>query len=223
MPIYNTSLQAVDAKEARRYAGLMKARDFDQGLIDAACDEALLLAEPKGIYSCYDYDCRRQLILSSPPLGLKGEKIGAHLKGCEKVILLAVTLGEAIEARVTEHFAAGGYTRSLLLDAAATAAVEQVADGLEKAVKLSTAARGFAMRWRFSPGYGDWPLTQQPELLRLSRAEEIGISLTEAFMLSPRKSITALIGLYRTGEANEGSPLRRGCAGCSRKGCIACQ
>lgn len=223
MPIYNASLQAVDPGEVRRYAGLMKARDFDQGMIDAACEEALLLAEPKGIYLVYDYDGGQGIVQAEPPFTLKGSKIGAHLQGCERVAVLAVTVGEAIEEQVTRYFQAGRYAYSLLLDAAATAAVEQAADELEKAIRPKAAARGFAMRWRYSPGYGDWPLSQQPELVRLAQAGRIGISLTEALMLCPRKSVTALIGLYPSEQAAEASPLKQGCAGCTQRGCISCQ
>ena len=223
MPIYNAPLQAVDVGETRRYAGLMKAPDFDQSLIDAACQEALLLAEPRGIYQSFAYDCRQQQVLSEPPFYIEGKSIGKHLSGCERVILLAVTVGQEIESQVSRYFQEGRYAYSVLLDAAATAAVEQIADQLERAVKPRAAAQGFAMGWRFSPGYGDWPLRQQPEVMGLSQAEEIGISLTESLMLSPRKSITAIIGLYRPELQGKDSPLPKGCQICPKKDCVSRQ
>lgn len=218
MPIYNAGLGAVDAEETRRYAGLMRAKDFDRQMIDEACEEALLLAEPKGIYQSYEYNCKEKMVYSEPPFRPEGKKISAHLTDCEKVILMAVTVGASIEQAVTRHFAEGRYAYSVLLDAAATAAVEQVADSLEKAIKPKAAAQGYAMRWRFSPGYGDWPLSQQPELIRLSMAGKIGVSLTEALMLTPRKSITAIIGLYRP-EASSCPKGRPGCENCVQKNC----
>ena len=86
------------------------------------------------------------------------------------------------------------------------------------------AAKGYRMRWRFSPGYGDWPMEQQPEIVRLSHAGEIGVSLSESFMLVPRKSITAIIGLYKEDVSegisrNDGEHAPKGCAACSRKDC----
>ena len=48
MPVYNAPLLAIDAKETRRYAGLMKAIGFDESKIEAACQDARLLAAPKG-------------------------------------------------------------------------------------------------------------------------------------------------------------------------------
>ena len=66
MPIYNAPLLAIDAKETRRYAGLMKAENFDEGKIEAACQDARLLAAPKGIWQLYDYDCETQEIIAEP-------------------------------------------------------------------------------------------------------------------------------------------------------------
>ena len=223
MPVYNAPLLGIDVGETRRYAGLGKAGAFDDRLVENACEDALLLAVPKGIWQIYGYDCKAQEIKSEPPCTILGEKIGRHLAGCDQVVLLAATVGEEIENTVTKRFGEGEYASSVLLDAAATAAVEQVADAMERAIRPKAAARGYRMRWRFSPGYGDWPLEQQTEVVRLSRAAEIGVCLSESLMLVPRKSITAIIGLYKeereAGNAPEEIP--RGCAGCNRKDCPA--
>ena len=220
MPVYNAPLLRIDPKETRRYAGLMRAKDFDEQLIEDACQDARLLAEPRGIWQLYDYDCEGQIVKADPPFHIEGTKIGKHLAGCDKVILLAVTVGEAIEDMVTKRFADGEYASSVLLDAAATTAVEQLADGMEKAIKPKMAAQGYGMRWRFSPGYGDWPLEQQPELIRVTKCESIGITLSESKMLVPRKSVTAIIGLYKEVKGSgEAAHSPNGCAACDKLDC----
>ena len=218
MPVYHAPLLAIDTKETRRYAGLMRAKDFDEKLIVDACLDARLLADPRGVWQIYDYDAEKQEVKSDPPFIIEGKKIGKHLEACDKVILLSATVGDEIEEEVTKRFADGAYAMSVLLDAAATTAVEQIADGMEKAIKPQMAAKGYAMRWRFSPGYGDWPLEQQPELVRTAHASEIGVSLSASKMLVPRKSITAIIGLYKEGAA---APARApsGCAACEATDC----
>ena len=223
MPVYNAPLLQIDTKETRRYAGLMKAQDFGETLIEEACEDALLLAAPKGIWQVYDYDCESREVKADPSFIIVGEKIGNHLAGCDKVVLLAATVGDGIEEMVTKRFRDGAYASSVLLDAAATTAVEQVADAMEKAIRPEAAAKGYRMRWRFSPGYGDWPMEQQPDVVRLSHAKEIGISLTESLMLTPRKSITAIIGLCREDLAFPRPKDRtaKGCAGCSKTDCLS--
>lgn len=218
MPIYNAPLREIDQKETRRYAGLMTAR-FDEQMITAACEEACLLAEPHGIWNRYAYNSSMQTVQADPPFVIQGKQIGRHLQGAEEVIILAATVGESIEKAVTRHFSEGRYAYSVLLDAAATTAVEQIADAMEKAIQPQASAQGYTMRWRFSPGYGDWELSAQPDLLRLSQAGSIGISLTESLMLYPRKSITAIIGLVHETQKAPVPHTPNGCAACDKLDC----
>ena len=214
MPIYNARILEIDAAETRRYAGLHKAQDFAEKNIRDACEEALLLLNVRGAWEIYDY--RNHIVASEPPIEILGKSIVKHLDGCEKVICMAVTVGAEIEREVTRKFERGEYLASVLLDAAATAAVEQAADLMEKNFAARFAKDGFKLRWRFSPGYGDWNLTEQAKLFKISGAEQIGLSLTSAMMLEPRKSVTAIIGAIR----NEELGIRNAnCAACNKVDC----
>jgi len=194
MSIYNPAIFSIDPAETKRYAGLQKT-EFNPKLIEEACTEAQLLIQPKGIWHIYEYEAASQLILPQE-ISLQGKSIGRHLKDSHKVAVLAATVGETIENQVTKSFEEGRYSFSVLLDAAATTAVEALADSMEKSIFSEVKRQGLSMTWRFSPGYGDWPIQQQPEILALAQGEKIGIQLTESLMLMPRKSITAVIGLY---------------------------
>ena len=195
MPVYNAKLTSIDAVETRRYAGLRKDINFDEKKILEACEEAQILIDVQGNWEIYNYDYKKRAILSEIPVIIEGNSIVNHLNNCDKVICIAVTVGENIEKEITKKFQKGEYTSSILLDAAATTAVEQAADAMEKAIKQNPLIRGYSMRWRFSPGYGDWSLAQQVNLFHLSNAETIGIRLSSSMMMIPRKSITAIIGL----------------------------
>jgi cobalamin-dependent methionine synthase I len=49
---------------------------------------------------------------------------------------------------------------------------------------------------RYSPGYGDFPLTAQRELLSLLDApRKVGVSLTDTLLMVPSKSVSAIIGV----------------------------
>ena len=75
---------------------------------------------------------------------------------------------------------------------------------------------GACLRPRFSPGYADFPLTCQPALLRaLEAGKRIGLTVTGANMLSPTKSVTAVIGL----SPHRGNCLAGGCATCNKTDC----
>ncbi|MBR4151552.1 MAG: methionine synthase [Selenomonadaceae bacterium] len=216
MPIYNAQILEIDAAETRRYAGLKKAQNFGEQNILDACAEALILSEVRGAWELYDY--KNCTVASKPPFTIAGNSIIKHLIGCEKVICMAATVGEAIEQEINKKFERGEYLASVLLDAAATAVVEQAADLMEKNFAAKFSKEGYKMRWRFSPGYGDWDLTAQEKLFKISGAEQIGISLTSAMMLEPRKSITAIIGLEKKGQETREKRLGN-CAACDKLDC----
>ena len=219
MPIYNAQILAIDAAETRRYAGLRKVPTFGEKNILDACQEALLLIEVRGVWEVYGYDCAKHTVESRPPVTVEGKSIVKHLDGCEKVICMAATVGFAVEREITKKFERGEYLASVLLDAAATAAVEQAADAMEKHFAATFAKDGFKMRWRFSPGYGDWDLTAQEELFKIAGAEQIGMKLSSAMMLEPRKSVTAIIGLAK--ELGTGNKELGACKACGRSDCHA--
>ncbi len=214
--IYNAQILEIDAAETRRYAGLRKAQNFGEKNIRAACEEALLLIDVRGAWELYDY--KNCTVASEPPFTIAGNSIIKHLDGCEKVICMAATVGAAIEQEITKKFERGEYLASVLLDAAATAAVEQAADLMEKNFAAKFSKEGYKMRWRFSPGYGDWNLTAQEKLFKISGAEQIGMSLSSALMLEPRKSVTAIIGLEKI-SAQKNSSHKKNCATCDKLDC----
>ena len=216
MPIYNAQILKIDAAETRRYAGLRKAKNFGEKNICDACEEALLLIEVRGAWEVYDY--KNQVVMSEPPFKIAGNSIIKHLSGCEKVICMAVTVGAEIEREINKKFERGEYLASVLLDAAATTAVEQAADLMEKNFAAKFSKDGYKMRWRFSPGYGDWNLTEQEKLFKISGAEQIGMNLTSAMMLEPRKSVTAIIGLEKI-SAQKKSSHKKDCAACDKLDC----
>ena len=81
---------------------------------------------------------------------------------------------------------------------------------------------GFVMKMRFSPGYGDWALTNQKNFFTITGADEIGMSLSSAMMLMPRKSITAIIGLEKN-KLNVINSSDSKCVNCSNLDCPARQ
>ncbi len=151
--------------------------------------------------------------LSAGGLILPGRALPALLEGCESCVVFALTLGDAPEglirrASVTDR------TRALLLDACASAACEQSCDDLQALLAGQFQKEGLFVTDRYSPGYGDLPLTLQPQLLALLDAErKIGLTLTDTCLMTPRKSVTALFGLSGRPPARHAS----GCQSCSLK------
>ncbi len=120
----------------------------------------------------------------------ESEDLAVHLKGCTSCCLFAATVGVGAD-RIIAATSHRSSACSAMADALASAAVEAWCDLAEK--KLT---EGKKCRPRYSPGYGDWQLSAQRQILRLLDADrKIGLSITEALMLTPTKSVTALVGI----------------------------
>lgn len=142
------------------------------------------------------------VVVAGTSLVLPGESIAWHLRGCEYAALMAVTLGPSSEM-VLRREAAVSATGGMLADACASSLVEQAAGVLNEFVDEAAAQCGCAPTWRFSPGYGDLPLSVQGSFLEaLDAGRTLGMTLTAANMLVPSKSITAIVGFR--------DPARRG-------------
>jgi hypothetical protein len=223
MPVYNPALKPLNMNEIKRYSGLDRYTDFPAHLLDQACTESYILAQPQATWQIYDYDVTTATIMGSHPLTLQAPKIINYLSAAIRVVVIALTIGPKLENKVNEYFISGEYTSGLLLDAAGTAAVEVSADQVCEFIKLQAAQQGYLTLPRFSPGYGDWDITVQPLILNLADAHEINLTATDSCMLQPRKSITAVIGLTANHHDSSVGYMYQNttCPQCSQINCLA--
>lgn len=117
--------------------------------------------------------------------------LARHLKGCDKALLLAATLGSRVDVAI-RRLALGSVAEGAAAQAVAAALIESYCDS----VQAQADTDGLAQRPRFSPGYGDWNLQEQRLFFPvLDCAKRIGLTLTDGLMMAPSKSVTAIIGL----------------------------
>ena len=96
------------------------------------------------------------------------------------------------------------------------ALLEEYLDECQEELRLEQEAQGLYLRPRFSPGYGDFSVLHQGEILRMLDApKRIGLSVTDGNMLTPTKSVTAVIGVGRT----QLSCHVKGCENCGKSDC----
>ncbi|MBM6921146.1 methionine synthase [Phocea massiliensis] len=142
---------------------------------------------------------------------IPGNDLSALLNGCDQAALLACTLSAQTDAFIRKA-ELSDLSNALFLDSCATAAVEVVCDLFEE--ELQSRYPDMKRTMRYSPGYGDVPITVQEEFLSfLDAPRKIGLCATASSILTPRKSVTAIIGLSKT----EVSHAKRSCETCNLK------
>ncbi len=207
-------LEKLNREEAFRYMG-SKGRKIPENLtaLSEECEEKLLNAiSPKYCYKVFDIEETDEgIALKNTPLIFKGNDIREHLAGCEKAVLMCATVSLGADS-VIRSYEAAEMEKAVIADSLASAAVEQVCNIAEEEIKLKLS--DFNFTWRFSPGYGDFPLEVQGDFLKvLDAPKRIGVNITKSLMLIPTKSVTAVIGLSKT----EIPKKRLGCGSCNMK------
>ncbi|MDD6262724.1 MAG: vitamin B12 dependent-methionine synthase activation domain-containing protein [Clostridiales bacterium] len=118
-----------------------------------------------------------------------------NLSGCASVTIFAATVGLGID-RLTARYSSLSPVRALFFQAIGAERIESLCDAFNGELSASKSALGHGTRPRFSPGYGDLPLGLQKDILRvLDCQRKLGLSLNESLMMSPSKSVTAIVGV----------------------------
>ena len=158
------------------------------------------LLEPKGVYRPLRVDSNKGGVLTfrDSPFTIRSSQVTQMLRESDPVVLFMVTIGSALEDEVKKRFDAEEMAEAVILDAIGSETVDAVADRMHRVVLKELAEeRGLSVTPRFSPGYGDWPVTVQREFLDVCGGGLIGISVNESSLMLPRKSVSAVLGWVR--------------------------
>ena len=133
-----------------------------------------------------------------------------NLEGCEEVIVFAATIGLEID-RLIRRYTNLSPAKALFFQAIGAERIESLCDTFCEEMK----GGGMQLRPRFSPGYGDLPLELQKDVFRvLDCPRKIGLSLNESLLMSPSKSVTAIIGIGKGDVEAENK-----CSACEKTDC----
>lgn len=210
--------------EVLRYLGV-GSRGPEQGseaILQLEKDARQMLATldaaiaPKALYRVFPLcrDASREAFSllgadASPVLTISGQLAASMLADCSHAALLLCTLGLPFDALLRTQ-QARSMAQAALMDACGNVLVEEACDQAEQ--ELRECFPHLHLTDRFSPGYGDLPLTLQPRLLHLLDAKrQAGVHLTDSCLMNPSKTVTAVIGLSPRPQAAK----IRGCACCS--------
>ena len=206
------TLETIPVSEALRYLGVKQSPPPDLlQQVEGACARLLPHCRPRYVWRLAD-----KADLPGLGLDLPGEDIHTLLQDCRQVVLFAITLGEEAEILI-RRAGLRSPTDALVLDACASAACEAACDKLQALLEGQLCVDGLHPTDRFSPGYGDLPLEMQRDIFAaLDCSRHIGVSLNESLLMSPSKSVSAIIGL--NGENSE--RCVHNCALCTLTNCL---
>ena len=207
----------IDRKEIYRYLGYrgQEADEATQELVEACVEELLTAADPKVVVREYAINHLEDGIIDCGNFQVKSKNLAKNLGGCDRVLLMAVTLGLGVD-RLLVKYGKLQVSKAVIIQAASAAMIEAFCNECCLEWKREYENNGLYLRPRYSPGYGDFSLEYQPILLNeLDAARHIGITLTDGGLMLPTKSVTAVIGV----SAEKGICYVEGCENCGNKTC----
>lgn len=190
-----TELSKVSTAEVYRYMGFrdeipeIHIREMTEKIINELAE----VASPR--FLCKDTDLK----ITDNKVEFSGfivdsKNLAAHLRDCQGGVIFAATLGSSVDMLIYKYSMISP-AKAVAAQSAASAMIEMYADELCEEYSGELANNGLNLTPRFSPGYGDFPLEHQKDILRVLDAEKtIGLCVTDSDMLTPVKSITAVMG-----------------------------
>ena len=190
------STPPIDKIEALRYAGVRGDAPEISALLDECISEAMAHLSYKLCYAYYPVS-RDGGRLNLGFAEVCSDRLAAHLEGCHGVILLAATIGISFDRLISKQSKTSP-TKALLLDGLGAERIEALCDLFCREEAEVLAKSGETLTSRFSAGYGDLPLDLQKSIFAaLDCKKNIGLTLNDSLLMSPQKSVTAIIGIKK--------------------------
>lgn len=218
----NTEISIEKAEVLRylRYKGQEIESSFSEK-IDLAIEQTRSIITPRAVYERYPLKFFEDRIeVEGTSLVFNSKDISRLLRDCDECILFAATIGTKVEmeTRKAEYV---DLAKSLIMDSAATTFVERTCDYIQEIIEKDVEKFGKCITMRYSPGYGDLPIECGKEILNILQSrKKIGLTTSGSGLMIPRKSVSAIIGIYDSSKddnVDKDNKVKKG-----KKSCLDC-
>jgi hypothetical protein len=151
---------------------------------------------------------------------LKSPKLSRALHDSEELVCFLTTIGGEIDSEIDRMMRQGRLSQAFVMDALGSVAVESVAEQFQRLTESRYSESDKAVTLRFSPGYCDWSIEEQKKLFELFDSNTAGIELNDSCLMMPRKSISAVFGVYPF-SGDSAHPPYNPCVSCPKTDCLS--
>ena len=193
---FSCDLPPIDRREWFRYMGVKDASDE----LNAMAEDCAREAEHCFVGRvCY---CEVPVRQTDKGVDLsfgeiESRNLSDRLAGCDRAVIFAATVGLDID-RLIAKYSRISPAKAVCLQALGTERIEALCDEFCNEMQRRVQKTGDRTVSRFSAGYGDLSISLQRDLFRvLDCSRRIGVSLGESLLMSPTKSVTAIVGIRK--------------------------
>ena len=179
--------------EALRYAGVRGETEEYENLLSLC--KAELLPNLRGLvtYRVVDFYADGEFC-EIGGIRVKSRSLSKAFFGSKSAIIFVATVGLTAD-RLVKKYEGISVLRAHMINALATERIESLCDSFADMAQRELFSE-YALTKRFSAGYGDLPLEFQRDIFMLLTPEKyIGVTLNDSLLMTPTKSVSALIGI----------------------------
>jgi len=178
-----------DEREILRYAGVRDDGKDIKGLLCKCLDEVQGMCTFNVCYRIQDV-CVSENTCNFGAFSVKSKSLSEHLKKSTRAVIFAATVGLDLD-RLILKYSKTAPSLALMLQAIGAERIEALCD-----MFCNKLSEDYHITSRFSPGYGDLPIEMQKEIFALLDCpKQIGLTLNDSMLMSPTKSVTAIVGI----------------------------
>jgi hypothetical protein len=144
-----------------------------------------------------------------------GKMVSTALKMSSEIALFIATCGHRVELLSKQLMKEGHSLEGLIVDLIGSEIAEGATEKVHRQIEEVAASHGFHSTNRYSPGYCNWPVSDQQQLFALLEDNHCGVRLTASSLMVPIKSVSGIIGIGKR-VTNRGYA----CAQCPAEHCI---
>lgn len=210
----NFSEPEFNISEIVRYMGGDFSDPATRSMVDSCVAECRDFVSYKVCYSCFPISVSEGAV-SFPFADFKSKGLAKNLRGCTQSVVFAATVGISFDRLITRYGSISPL-KSLAFQAIGAERIEALCDAFCGFLKNKFAPEQKFTRPRFSPGYGDFSIEYQREFFKvLDCGRKIGLFLNDSMLMSPSKSVTAVVGVSE----NDCGIQKNKCARCANTEC----
>ena len=195
--------------EILRYSGAKIDMEGAEEIINECIKEAEASLSYKACYGEFPVNIAENTVKVAGAC-IKSRALAENLRGCEKVLIFAATVGIGIDKLITKYGSLST-VKVLFFQGLGAERIEALCDAFCADMEEEYGP----LRQRFSPGYGDFDISYQGNIFSiLDPTRKIGITLNKSFLMSPSKSVTAIVGIGKCENST-----KTGCRACGKTNC----
>ena len=124
-----------------------------------------------------------------------GKTICNELNGSSNLAFFICTAGETVSKKSEILLKGEDPVLGYVYDVFGSVIAEAAANKIQDMIKAEAQKSGSNISNRYSPGYCQWHVSDQPKLFSLFNGSTSNVNLTSSFLMNPVKSVSGVIGI----------------------------